>query len=192
MLYWGTAQGAAALPLQQKITQKVTTLLSATTFFAGIKVCWRLRTVDPDPQVEHGRMKDHRAAPIVPNAALGEQSNGPSTVHKTPFEGFVDPLSAIELLQGYLCSDVVSSKNCHFLYCSALHACLTAVHSPLFISHPLRYFVFLCNGMSLHFPSCSPSTGKNTSLLSRALRDFTGATSLNDERIGYYLATWAL
>ena len=45
-------------------------------------------------------------------------------------------------------------------------------------------------------PTTSPlapsSTGEDTSLLSMALRDLSGATSLKDERVGHYLATWAL
>ena len=45
-------------------------------------------------------------------------------------------------------------------------------------------------------PATSPlapsSTGKNTSLLSGALRDLSGASNLKDERVGHYLATWAL
>ena len=45
-------------------------------------------------------------------------------------------------------------------------------------------------------PATSPlapsSTGKDTSLLSRALRDLSGASNLKDERVGHYLATWAL
>ena len=35
------------------------------------------------------------------------------------------------------------------------------------------------------------STGKDTSLLSKALRGLTGASNLKDERVGHYLATWA-
>ena len=45
-------------------------------------------------------------------------------------------------------------------------------------------------------PATSPlapsSTGKDTSLLSKALRDLSGASNLKDERVGHYLATWAL
>ena len=45
-------------------------------------------------------------------------------------------------------------------------------------------------------PATSPfapsSTGKDTSLLSKALRDFSGASNLKDERAGHYLATLAL
>ena len=45
-------------------------------------------------------------------------------------------------------------------------------------------------------PSSSPlapsSTGKDTSLLSKALQDLSGASSLKDERVGHYLATWVL
>ena len=45
-------------------------------------------------------------------------------------------------------------------------------------------------------PATSPlapsSTGKDTSLLSKALRELSGASNLKDERVGHYLATWAL
>ena len=45
-------------------------------------------------------------------------------------------------------------------------------------------------------PATSPlapsSTGNDTSLLSKALRDLSGASNLKDERVGHYLATWAL
>ena len=45
-------------------------------------------------------------------------------------------------------------------------------------------------------PATSPlapsSPEKDTSLLSKALRDLSGASNLKDERVGHYLATWAL
>ena len=45
-------------------------------------------------------------------------------------------------------------------------------------------------------PSTSPlapsSTGEDTSLLSKALRDLSWASSLKDEPVGHYLATWGL
>ena len=45
-------------------------------------------------------------------------------------------------------------------------------------------------------PATSPlapsSTGKDTSLLSKGLREVSGASNLKDERVGHYLATWAL
>ena len=45
-------------------------------------------------------------------------------------------------------------------------------------------------------PATSPfapsSTGWDASLLSKALRDLSGASNLKDERVGHYLATWAL
>ena len=45
-------------------------------------------------------------------------------------------------------------------------------------------------------PAVSPlapsSTRKDTSLLSNALRELSGASNLKDERVGHYLATWAL
>ena len=56
----------------------------------------------------------------------------------------------------------------------------------------LRYYTFLCNETPRHFPPCSFSPGKDTSLLSKALRDLSGASNLKDERVGHYLATWAL
>ena len=44
-------------------------------------------------------------------------------------------------------------------------------------------------------PTTSPlapsSTGKDTSLLSKALRELSGASNLKDERVGHYLGTWA-
>ena len=45
-------------------------------------------------------------------------------------------------------------------------------------------------------PATSPlapsSTGKDTSVLSKALRDLSGASNLKDKRVGHYLAAWAL
>ena len=45
-------------------------------------------------------------------------------------------------------------------------------------------------------PATSPlapsSTGKDTSLLFKALRDLSGASNLKDERVDHYLAMWAL
>ena len=45
-------------------------------------------------------------------------------------------------------------------------------------------------------PATSPlapsSTGKDTSLLSKTLRDLSGASNLKDERVAHYLATWAM
>ena len=41
-------------------------------------------------------------------------------------------------------------------------------------------------------PLAPSSTGKDTSLLSKALRELSGASNLKDERVGHYLATWAL
>ena len=56
----------------------------------------------------------------------------------------------------------------------------------------LRYCTFLCNETPRHFPLAPSSTGKDTSLLSKALRELSGASNLKDERVGHYLATWAL
>ena len=45
-------------------------------------------------------------------------------------------------------------------------------------------------------PATSPlapsSTGKDSSRLSKALRDLSGASDLKNERVGHYLATWAI
>ena len=59
-------------------------------------------------------------------------------------------------------------------------------------SFPLRYCTFLCNETPRHYPPCSLLPGKDTSLLSKALRELSGASNLKDERVGHYLATWAL
>ena len=42
------------------------------------------------------------------------------------------------------------------------------------------------------YPIPPSSTGEDTSLFSKALRDLSGATSLKDERVGHYLAPWVL
>ena len=41
-------------------------------------------------------------------------------------------------------------------------------------------------------PLAPSSPGKETSLLSKAIRGLSGASNLKDERVGHYLATWAL
>ena len=41
-------------------------------------------------------------------------------------------------------------------------------------------------------PLAPSSTGKDTSLLSKALRELSGASNLKDKWVGHYLATWAL
>ena len=61
----------------------------------------------------------------------------------------------------------------------------------MIISHlDISYF------FAMKRPSTSPlapsSTGEDTSQLSMALWDLSGATSLKDVRVGHYLATWAL
>ena len=56
----------------------------------------------------------------------------------------------------------------------------------------LRYFPFLCNERHTTSPLAPSSTGKDTSLMSKAPRDLTGASSLKDERMVHYLATWTL
>ena len=40
-----------------------------------------------------------------------------------------------------------------------------------------------------HVPS---STGEDPFLISKALRDLTGATNVEDDQVGHYLAVWAL
>ena len=63
----------------------------------------------------------------------------------------------------------------------------------MFPSLTLRCYTSLCHETPRHFPSVAPSsTAKDTSLLSKALRDLSGASNLKDERVGHYLATWAL
>ena len=58
-------------------------------------------------------------------------------------------------------------------------------------SFPLRYYTFLCNETPRMSPLAPSSTGKDTSLLSKALRELSGASTLKDERVGHYLA-WAV
>ena len=41
-------------------------------------------------------------------------------------------------------------------------------------------------------PLATSSAGKDTSLLSKAPRDLSGASNLKDKRVGHYLATWVL
>ena len=41
-------------------------------------------------------------------------------------------------------------------------------------------------------PLAPPSSGKDTSLWSKALRELSGAANLKDEWVGNYLATWAV
>ena len=57
----------------------------------------------------------------------------------------------------------------------------------------LRYCTFF---FAMKRPATSPlapsSIGKDTSFLSQALGELSGASNLNDERVGHYLATWAL
>ena len=52
-----------------------------------------------------------------------------------------------------------------------------------------HFFAMKCPATSPLAPS---SAGNDTSLLSKALRDLSGASELKDERVGRYLATWAL
>ena len=74
------------------------------------------------------------------------------------------------------------------------HACLLLpkVHFAMFLSLTLRYFVFLCKETPLHLPLAPSSIGGDTSLLSKARHDLTGATGLKNGRVGHYWATWAL
>ena len=69
---------------------------------------------------------------------------------------------------------------------------LAIVHGAMVPSLTLRYFVFLCIEMPRQFPLAPSLTGKGTSLLSKALRDLSGASNVRDEQVGHYLATWAL
>ena len=86
----------------------------------------------------------------------------------------------------------MSTKKCHFLHFSTVHACYCpqcivpwSLLSRLDISH---LFATKCLATS---PLARSSTEKDTSLLSKALRNLSGASSLKDERVGHYLATWA-
>ena len=87
----------------------------------------------------------------------------------------------------------MSTKKCHFRDSSAVHACYWpqcivpwSIVSRLDISH------FFAMKRPVTSPFASSSTGKDTSLLSKALRDLSGATDLKSERLGHFLATWVL
>ena len=62
----------------------------------------------------------------------------------------------------------------------------------MFLSLTLRYFVFRCNETPLDFPLAPYPIREDTTLLSKARQDLTGATRLRNERVGHYWATWAL
>ena len=87
----------------------------------------------------------------------------------------------------------MSTQMSQFLHCSAVHAC----YRPQFI---VPCFLLSCLDIAHFFamkrPATSPhapsSTGKDTSLLSKALRELSGSFNRKDDRVGHYLAMWAL
>ena len=68
---------------------------------------------------------------------------------------------------------------------------LAIVHSSLFLWR-LDITHSFAMKRPANFPLAPFSTRKDTSLLAKALRDLIGASNLNDERMGHYLATWTL
>ena len=87
----------------------------------------------------------------------------------------------------------MSTHISQFLHCSPVHAC----YCPYFIVPCfLRSRLDITHFFAMKRPTTSPLapslTGKDTSLLSKALREVNGASNLKDERLGHYLATWAL
>ena len=85
----------------------------------------------------------------------------------------------------------MSTHMWQFLHCFAVHSCFCPycivpwfLLSRLDITH---FFAMKRPAPSLHTPS---STGQDISLLSKELRDLSGASNLKDERLGHYLATW--
>ena len=88
---------------------------------------------------------------------------------------------------------IMSTKKCHFLHCSVVHACYCPSCILLCSSIPridISYFFAMKRPSTSSF--APTSTGQHTSLLSMALRDLSGASNLKHERVGHYLATWAL
>ena len=87
----------------------------------------------------------------------------------------------------------MSTKKCHFLHCSGVHSCYWpwCIVPWSLVSHfDIAHFV------ATKRPATSPrapsSTVKDTSLLSKALRELSEASNHKDERVGHYLATWVL
>ena len=91
----------------------------------------------------------------------------------------------------------MSTNISQFHHCSvrvSVPACLllSGVHFSMLPSFPLRYCTFSRNQTPRLFPPCSLSIRKDTSLMSKALRELSGASNLKDKRVGHYLVTWTL
>ena len=87
----------------------------------------------------------------------------------------------------------MSTQMCQFLHSSAVHACYCpqciAPWFPLSRLDTTHFFAMKRPATSALAPS---STRKDTSLLSKALRELSGACNLKQEWLGHYLAKWAL
>ena len=80
--------------------------------------------------------------------------------------------------------------------------CLLAHHASLLLpmvhcfmtpSLTLTFLIFHSTETSLHYPSCTTlNWGGPPPIVCEALRDLSGATNLRDDRVGHYLAAWAL
>ena len=91
----------------------------------------------------------------------------------------------------------MSTNISQFLHCSVracVHACLllSVVHCSMLPSFPLRYCTFLCNETPRHYPPCSLLTREGYFRFVQGTTGLSGASNLKDERVGHYLATWAL
>ena len=87
----------------------------------------------------------------------------------------------------------MSTQMWEFFHCCAVHACYCPqCIVPWFLLSRLDIAHFFAMKRPATSPLAPSSTGKDTSLLSKALRELSGASNLKDERVGHYLATWAL
>ena len=87
----------------------------------------------------------------------------------------------------------MSTQMCQFHHCSAVHACYCPeCIVPWFLPSRLDITHFFAMNRPATSPLASFSTAKDTSLLSQALRDLSGASNLKDKRVGHDLAKWAL
>ena len=87
----------------------------------------------------------------------------------------------------------MSTHISKFLHCAPVHACYSPQFTvPCFLLSRLDITPFFAMKRPAISPLAPSSTGNDTSHLSKALRELSGASNLKDERVGHYLATWAL
>ena len=81
----------------------------------------------------------------------------------------------------------MSTKKCYFLHRSAvLASCWPQCIVPWPLLSRLDISHFFGMKRAATSPPAPSSTGKDTSLLCKALRDLSGASNLKDERVGHH------